>query len=134
MSACRRSKASGAIGALLSHQISFSTDGVRTTNLSFGRAAGELARRDQERATLAQPPFATAQRGFDQRGLKKVVVNGAEARDPELFKGLIGVNASIRHAECSLVPKWANTVKNVKTAGTGIPTCNGRRITCRFPV
>jgi hypothetical protein len=90
-------------------------DGRRADHeLVLRRAAGEFARRDEERATLAQPPFATAQRGFDQGRLKKVVVNGAEARHPRVFKGLIGVNASIRHAGCSLVPKGPTQSKMSK--------------------
>jgi hypothetical protein len=36
MSACSRSKASGAMGALFSHQMPASTEGSRTTNLSLG--------------------------------------------------------------------------------------------------
>jgi hypothetical protein len=91
----------GRHGALFSHQISFFDAGGADDELVLRRAAGEFAGRDEERAALAQPPFATAQRGFDQGRLEKVVVNGAEARHPRVFKGLIGVNASIRHDGCT---------------------------------
>jgi PleD family two-component response regulator len=47
----------------LSHQISCLDGRGADHELVLRRAAGEFARRDEERAALAQPPFATAQRG-----------------------------------------------------------------------
>jgi hypothetical protein len=73
----------------LSHQIVFVFDRRGADDeLVLGRPARELAGRDEESATLAQAPFTAAQRGFDQGGFEKVVVNGTKARDPELVEGL----------------------------------------------
>ncbi len=50
--------------------------------LVLGGPAGKFASRDKKRAAIAQCAFVAFERGFDQRGLHKIVKDIAQPADP----------------------------------------------------
>ena len=69
--------------------------------LVLRRAAGELARGHVEGAALAQRALAAFQRGLDQRGLHKIVIDIAQPFDPLIFKPELRVHPSKCHLPSS---------------------------------
>ena len=64
----------------------------------FGRPAGELARGDKERTTIAQRPLTALQRGLNQGRFHHVIIDIAQPGDLLIFEAELRVYPSRCHA------------------------------------
>ena len=67
--------------------------------LVLGRTAGKFTGADQEGAAIAQRAFAVLQRGLDQGGLHKIVIDIAQPLDPLIFEAELRVYPSKCHRQ-----------------------------------
>ena len=96
-----RVKALGAHGAVVLPPNRIGHAGGFDHMLIFGRAASEFAGGHQECAALAQGAFAFFERGLDQRGLHKIVIDIAQPIDPLILKPELRVHPSKCHMPSS---------------------------------